>query len=161
MRLVRKIEPSHQCGWSLVEYLCYLILIAVLVGVSVSSYHSSLTDTRVRVLQRSLQSSLHEAMTLARHDHLAVGLCGSTDGKHCVNNWAHGWIIYGVVSGQPLAFYPGPGIGVLTWMGALHKGVIMSATGRPDGVEGSWHWRMADREVLKLTLLRTGRLAAA
>jgi type IV fimbrial biogenesis protein FimT len=88
---------NRQHGFSLLELMITLGIVAILATVAIPSFDTMMKNTRRR---QSVDNFWH-AIFLARNEAIkrnsVVVLCKSRDGTQCDNrpgNWAHGWLVF-------------------------------------------------------------------
>lgn len=83
-------------GFSLIELLVTISIVAILLAAVVPSFSRSIANTHIATVRDNLISSLQFARSEAISRNVAVALCPSTDGANCTasSDWADGWIIY-------------------------------------------------------------------
>lgn len=82
-------------GFSLIELLVTIVLVAILGGIVAPSFGQFIKDNRLSAQINGLIGSLHMARSEATVRGLTVTVCASTDSATCnTNNWENGWIIF-------------------------------------------------------------------
>ncbi|MFZ6048042.1 GspH/FimT family pseudopilin [Pseudomonas sp. CR3202] len=105
---------SRQSGFTLVELMVTVVVLAVLLGIAVPSF----TDVTLGSKLRSQANDLAAGVALARSEAIkrnqAVTLCASADGAACATSggWHQGWIVRSS-SGTIIATHPAAPSGFL------------------------------------------------
>lgn len=83
-------------GFSLIELLVTISIVAILLAAVVPSFSRSIANTHIATVRDNLISSLQFARAEAISRNVAVALCPSTDGATCTagSDWSDGWIVY-------------------------------------------------------------------
>ncbi|OMH34034.1 GspH/FimT family pseudopilin [Motiliproteus sp. MSK22-1] len=82
-------------GFTLVELMVTVIVVAVLAGIVAPSYEQFVKDNRLSSQINSLIGSLHFARSEATLRRSIVTMCASTDTSSCNTvNWEQGWIVF-------------------------------------------------------------------
>lgn len=91
MRLKRKA-----IGFTLLELLITLAVVAIIVSIGAPSLSGGLNDSRLRTSANSLQSALSAARSTAVAKGVIVTVCKSTTSQTCASgsDWAEGWIVF-------------------------------------------------------------------
>ena len=87
--------PTHVEGFTLVELLVSITVMAILLALTVPSFQNSLMNNRVLAQTDALTNSLGYARNVALTQNINVLVCPSnTPGSTaCGTNWKNGWII--------------------------------------------------------------------
>jgi type IV fimbrial biogenesis protein FimT len=87
---------STQSGFTLLELLTGITVVAILVGVAAPSFRSFLNNTRVTTAQNDLVAALNLARGEAVRRATTMTACPSASGTACDagNTWASGWIVF-------------------------------------------------------------------
>lgn len=82
-------------GFTLIEVMVALAIIAILAGVAVPAFDSLILNTRLRSYANTFYSSVQLARSEAKKRNATVTLCMSSDGSTCTTSgdWDQGWII--------------------------------------------------------------------
>jgi type IV fimbrial biogenesis protein FimT len=85
-----------QSGFTIVELMFVLAIIAVLCAVSLPSIGAMLSGGQSRSAQNSLITALNLARSTAISHQADVVMCPSSDAKHCTQDfwWHSGWIVF-------------------------------------------------------------------
>lgn len=88
-------RARRQQGWTLIEQLMALAIVAVLVTIAIPSMGNVLARSRLQSAQMDLIAGLQHARYLAISRGLPTIFCPSRDGSDCVRSprWEHGWLI--------------------------------------------------------------------
>ncbi|RKZ99293.1 MAG: hypothetical protein DRQ43_00005 [Gammaproteobacteria bacterium] len=83
-------------GFTLIELIITIALIAILFGIAVPSFVGMIQLNRDVAQVNSLQGNLRWARTEAIKQHVSVSTCASSDKLTCSGStdWAAGWIIF-------------------------------------------------------------------
>lgn len=85
-----------QKGFTLIELMVTLAVLAIVLGIAIPSFNSMLQDSRAASLGSELQGALQFARSEAVKRRQAVLLCrGNAGGSSCENgtNWVGGWLV--------------------------------------------------------------------
>src|SRR5688572_23647254 len=88
--------PRRSRGFTLVELLVVLSILAVLVTAAVPLTSSIGRSMKLTALSNALLSQLHLARSEAIKRNGRVAVCKSGDGRSCLaaGGWEQGWIVY-------------------------------------------------------------------
>jgi len=81
-------------GFTLLELMVTLAILAIILGIGVSSFIPQLDSSHARAVSDSLRASIAQTRSESITRGGSVRLCGSSDGTSCVNTFNDGWIIY-------------------------------------------------------------------
>lgn len=89
---VTRLNP----GFSLVELLVSMAVLAMLMTVALPAYTAMLTNHRLATQANSFLNALHLARSEAIKRNVRVALCKSSTGEHCADagGWQQGWIVF-------------------------------------------------------------------
>ncbi len=107
-------------GFTLVELLVTLVVVAVLAVVGLPALQSLVARNRLTADANRLLSALYLARSAAVERGRPVQVCASADGLHCGAGWDRGWIVAEADTG-------GAAGAVLRVFGPLHAPVVAEA----------------------------------
>ncbi|TKD37086.1 GspH/FimT family pseudopilin [Azotobacter chroococcum] len=94
---VRHGNGFVQCGFTLVELMVALAVLAILLGIAVPSFTEVSLSGRLRSLANGLVASATLGRSEAIKRNAVVTLCASSDGATCAEpgegDWHQGWIV--------------------------------------------------------------------
>ncbi len=95
---------AHISGFSIIEILITLVLIAISISLALPSLQQFSANNQVQAASNSIVSGLN----MARFNAITTGeettICPSADGQNCSNNsWGNGWIVFTDVNGNSAA----------------------------------------------------------
>lgn len=87
---------SQQSGFTLVELIIALLVVAVIVGFGVPSFQNMARNSEMTTRTNSIIAALQVARAEAVRRGRPVSVCPSNDAQNCVagGNWAEGWIVF-------------------------------------------------------------------
>ena len=87
---------GKQAGFTLVELLISIVLLAILLALAVPSFQSFVKNNRVTAQTNGLVSAIQMARSEALKRGTNSVICASDDGETCTGNgtWASGWIVW-------------------------------------------------------------------
>ncbi|UNK56707.1 GspH/FimT family pseudopilin [Pseudoxanthomonas daejeonensis] len=90
------MSSDRQSGFTLVELMIAIAVLAVLLGLALPSFQASMRSNRVATTSNEILASLSLARTEAIRGLGAAGVCPSADGLNCVSttDWAGGWTVW-------------------------------------------------------------------
>jgi type IV fimbrial biogenesis protein FimT len=101
---VRKIYPAFFAprlpnvldiaGFTLIEFVLVLSLIAVLITLAIPTYQKWIAQHRAMTQVNRLVTAIQFARSEAVKRHVVVTVCPSSNGQNCTEKWRDGWIIF-------------------------------------------------------------------
>lgn len=90
------VRSTHrQRGFSLLELMAALAVAALILGVGVPSFTTTVKDATIVSSANRLLSDMHHARSLAVTRNQRVTICPTTNGSACnTTNWAQGWLVF-------------------------------------------------------------------
>ncbi|MFV3306621.1 GspH/FimT family pseudopilin [Pseudomonas sp. NY15181] len=89
-------RPMHSAGFTLIELMVTIVVLAILISVAAPSFTSTIRDSKLTTTSTELQSALQLARSEAVMRHNRVTLCRrNAAGDNCENgtDWSAGWLI--------------------------------------------------------------------
>ena len=86
-----------QAGFTMVELVIVMTIVAILAGVGISSFKYVTTSNRIATEVNALLADMRYARTEAIKEGLFVTVCASSDGATCMTTsptWQSGWIVF-------------------------------------------------------------------
>jgi type IV fimbrial biogenesis protein FimT len=98
-----------QHGFTLVEVLAVLAVVAILVGIATPTLRQFSANSRTAAATNSLVTALATARSEAIRQSKPVSVCSSSDQLTCANSadWSTGWIVFADGSGTAGVLDPG------------------------------------------------------
>ena len=89
-------NKSNNSGFTLIELMMVLLIIAITLGIGVPSFQGFIQDSRVAGLTNAFVSSLNYTRSEAVKRGSEVSLCKSSNGSSCTTSghWEQGWIVF-------------------------------------------------------------------
>ncbi len=149
-----------QRGFTLLELLIVLALIAILARVAVPALEELLERNQRQVAFNQLARALHNARAYAVTHRVTVELCGSRDGLSCHNDWSQGWLLREVNNATPITFTRfNSDRQRLQWRG-FRQGIQFNSSGVGPSSNGRFYSCYKEQISWQLILNRQGRLRA-
>lgn len=164
-------RKPRERGFTLVEQVMVMLIIAVLACIGVPALGQMAARNRLQVAQTDVIAALQHARELAVHGQQRIMLCPSRDGQRCSDelHWEYGWLVGHYRSDQADQLDGAP-----SWTMNDHERLtIVSTVGRrrirfqPDGSAGGTNatftlCRTAEtRDALVVVLSNAGRVNAS
>lgn len=100
--------PAHALGFTLVEMVVTLLILAILVTVGIPSFSNATLGSRLASSANDLVASAYLARSEAMKRNRSVTLCTSTNGTSCATSggWEQGWIVLETASSTVILHHP-------------------------------------------------------
>lgn len=123
----------RESGFTLIELMVTMIVLAILLGVGVPSFNVVLLNSRTAALANDLTSALNLARSEAVTRAAQVDVCPSDNGTGCTGAWTDGWIVI-VNGGAVLRVYPAPReAATITQTPTANTAIAFGPLGQPIG----------------------------
>lgn len=88
--------PRNSRGFTLIELMVGLAVMALLMMVAVPSFQSTIASSRVTTITNDLVGALAAARTEAIRRGVRVTVCASADSASCATtgDWSQGWVVF-------------------------------------------------------------------
>lgn len=91
----RYISLSRVHGFTLVELMITLAVMAILLALATPSFEGLIASSRLASATNELNATLRQARSEAMRRGQRVTVCASANGNQCTNNdWTSGWIMF-------------------------------------------------------------------
>lgn len=96
MSVIRKPIKQFQLGFTLVELMVTIAIVAIALAIALPSFTQFVRTNELTGTRDKLIASFQYARTEAVNRNADIALCPSTDSATCTNgsDWADGWIVY-------------------------------------------------------------------
>lgn len=158
-------------GYTLIELLIALTLMAILLAVAIPSYRALSAQNRQTTQITQLVTAINLARSEAISRHSIVTLCKSKDGTKCGGKWSDGWVVFVDKHGSGkidlttliLRIYPSlPSGSSLEWNGLRSNDYLqMEPSGGTHGQAGTFTYYPYDNDKYKMSKIiisQTGRI---
>lgn len=88
------MSTSRSRGFTLIELMVTVAIVAILVTVGIPSLRDAMTRSRLSGYVQEFSGALTLARSEAIKRGLPVSVCKSANGSSCGGNWSDGWIIF-------------------------------------------------------------------
>jgi type IV fimbrial biogenesis protein FimT len=89
-----RIRLHGHSGFSLIELMVTIAIVAILLAVAFPSFEGSLRSNRMATASNELIASLSLARSEALRNPSGAVICTSDDGTSCGGDWNDGWIVW-------------------------------------------------------------------
>ncbi len=130
-------------GFTLVELMVTIAIVAILAAVAFPSFESSLRSNRVATMTNELLGSFSLARSEAIRSTQPTVMCASANGTSCGTDWNQGWIVFvdtdnsGTVNGAEVVtryVQAHANMNLTANGGPSASSVRFDSRGRPDGI---------------------------
>lgn len=93
--VVKRLPPSTGRGFTLIELMVAITVMAVLLGLAVPSFNEATLGSKLGSYANNFVASTNLARSEAIKRNVKVTLCATADGSSCASSggWEQGWII--------------------------------------------------------------------
>lgn len=141
-RRLRNIRGASARGFTLIELMIIVTVIAVLLAIAVPSFSDSILSGKLSSYANDFVASTHLARSEAIKRNGRVSMCVSANGTSCATgNWSQGWVVFHDANASNTI---DSGEAVIEYRSALFSGFSMTSTAGaillfdPTGVGSTW-----------------------
>ena len=88
------MRRAGNAGFSLIELLVTIAIVAILLAVAFPSFEGSMRSNRLATTTNELLASVSLARSEAIKNTNGAGVCASADGLTCGDDWNLGWLVW-------------------------------------------------------------------
>jgi type IV fimbrial biogenesis protein FimT len=119
------MNNSLHRGFTLVELLVVIALIATFASLAVPAFSGFIQRNESETVQQQLLAKLSFTRAQAVVDRQSVRLCGSDDGKTCNGQWSRGLLTLHENAQEPLTYHAIDSAQPLHWKGARSNAELL------------------------------------
>ncbi|HSC67495.1 MAG TPA: GspH/FimT family pseudopilin [Cellvibrio sp.] len=118
-------------GFTLIELMITLAVAAIVLGIAVPSFNSTILDSRSAALGSELTVAVNFARAEAVKRATRVSICPSSDGAACLTSgdWAKGWLVFTDNATSDAVATASIGTVLRHWSGFNSKSVVTAKNG--------------------------------
>lgn len=90
----RHYTRGEMAGFTLVELVIAVAIVAILAALALPSFQSSLRSNRAATATNEMLASLSLARSEAIRNNRGASICASADGAVCSGDWNDGWLVW-------------------------------------------------------------------
>lgn len=94
------MRPVRQSGFTLIELMVTIAVLAILLAMGLPSFQHSLRSNRAATATNEILASVSLARSEAIRSTRGGGLCSSNNGTACNGNWGDGWMVWADANGN-------------------------------------------------------------
>ena len=94
------MPANRQSGFTLVELMIAIAVVAVLLGLALPSFQQSMRSNRVATATNEMIAALSLARSEAIRNNGGGAVCPSTNGTACGASWSDGWLVWADTNGN-------------------------------------------------------------
>jgi type IV fimbrial biogenesis protein FimT len=102
VKLIMNRRTRTSGGFTLIEMMIAITVMAILIAVAVPSYRDASLGSQLRSSANQLFGSITLARSEAIKRNAVVTLCASSDGETCIGAWEQGWIVLDAGAAMPV-----------------------------------------------------------
>lgn len=120
---------NKQSGFTLIELMVTLSILAILLGIGVPSFRSMIEGNRITTVANDLVGALQFSRSEAVKRGTAITLCASNDQSTCSGTWVNGWVARNTATADTVRVWPAAREGVtIAVAGAVEFNALGGAT---------------------------------
>ena len=94
------MSPYRQSGFTMVELMVTIAIVAILAALALPSFQQSLRSNRVATATNEMIGALSLARGEAIRNNGGGAVCPSTNGTACGGAWSDGWLVWADTNGN-------------------------------------------------------------
>lgn len=88
------MATSRTAGFTLIELMITLVVLAALIALGLPSFQSAIRSNRVTTASNELLTAFSLARSEAIRNTRGAAVCASANGTSCGNDWNAGWLVW-------------------------------------------------------------------
>ena len=94
------MSPNRHSGFTLIELMITIAVLAVLLAIGLPSFQQSLRSNRAATATNEMMAALSLARSEAIRNKGGGAVCPSTGGTACGGTWSDGWLVWADTNGN-------------------------------------------------------------